>query len=153
MRELPIGPDEIRSLSGMLRTVDFFADLSMRDLERVFAVTKLYATEKRRTVIFKKGQVGDALYLIHKGAVNIVVPRFLLPSKKLARLGPGNFFGEMALLKQPFRTATAIAEESAELFVLLTPNFNDILRQNPDFAHALERVAAQRAFDTKARLG
>src|SRR5690349_1892378 len=113
MRELPIGPDEIRSLSGMLRKVDFFADLSMRDLERVFAVTKLYATDKRRTVIFKKGQLGDALYLIHKGTVNIVAPRFLFPSKKIARLGPGNFFGEMALLRQPFRTATAIAEGPA----------------------------------------
>ena len=153
MRELPIGPNEIRSLSATLRKVDFFADLSMRDLERVFAVTKLYATEKRRTVIFKKGQVGDALYLIHSGTVRIVMPRFLRPARTLATLGAGDFFGEMALLKQPFRTATAIADGSAELFVLLTPNFNDILRQNPDFAHALNAVAAQRAFDLKNRAG
>ncbi len=149
MQDLLLGPAEIKSLSAILRRIRFFSDLSSPDLERIFDVTKLRGYAGRHTTIFRKGQPGDALYMIHKGEVDIVLPRLLLPNRKLARLKAGEFFGEMALLRQARRTATAIANGPAELFVLSQTDFNDIVRKNPTFARELERMAARRAFETE----
>jgi len=144
-----MGPAEIKALSAILRRIHFFSDLSTPDLERIFDVTQLIGYEGRHTTIFKKGQRGDALYMIHRGAVDIVLPRLLRPARKLASLKEGDFFGEMALLKQANRTATAIADGPCELFVLSLPNFNDIVRKNPNFQRELEGMAARRAFETE----
>ena len=144
MKKLPMGPEELKSLSAALRKLSFFADLSMRELERMLAVTSLYAIEGGRKTIFKKGNVGDALYIIRKGAVEIIKPRFPLPRRPIARLGPGDAFGEMALLNHPYRTASAITDGYTELFVLLSPDFNDIFASNPAFLKSLQELAARR---------
>src|SRR5258706_4274930 len=144
MTKLAMGPEELKALSGSLRKLSFFADLSMKDLERVLAVTHLYAFEKGRKTVFKKGNVGDALYIIHKGTVEIIKPRFPLPRRPIARLGPGDAFGEMALLAAPYRTASAITDGYTELFVLLSPDFDDIFRNNPEFLKALQQLATRR---------
>lgn len=141
MKKLPMGPEEIRALAAALRHLSFFADISMGDLERILSVTHLYAFESGRKTVFKKGHVGDALYIIHKGTVEIVKPRFPLPRRPIAVLGPGDAFGEMALLNQPYRTASAITDGYTELFVLLSPDFNDIFRGNPEFLRALQKLA------------
>lgn len=139
-----MGPVEMKALSAALKRLSFFADLSMGELERVLAVTHLYAVEGGRKMIFKKGHVGDALYIIHKGTVDIIKPRFPLPRRPIATLKAGDAFGEMALLNQPYRTASAITDGYTELFVLLTPDFNDIFRSNPEFLRSLQELAARR---------
>ena len=152
MKKVSLGREELKALSAALRRVDFFADLSARDLEHVFAVTSLYSFKSGHTV-FKKGAVGDALYMIHKGEVDILLPRILLPSRRVARLGSGDVFGEMALIEQSLRTATAVTRGETQLFVILKPHFDDIVASNPDFAYALKKVASKRAFEVKDRFG
>lgn len=144
MKKLPMGPEELRALSSALRNLSFFSDISMGELERILSVTHLYAFEAGRKTVFKKGHVGDALYIIHKGTVEIVKPRFPLPRRPIAVLKAGEAFGEMALLNQPYRTASAITDGYTELFVLLSPDFNDIFRANPDFMRSLQRLAEKR---------
>jgi CRP-like cAMP-binding protein len=144
MKKLPMEPEHIVALSRALRNLSFFADITMRDLEKILSVTHLYAFPAGRKTVFKKGHVGDALYIIHKGRVDIVKPRFPLPRRPIAVLGPGEAFGEMALLNQPYRTASAITDGYTELFVLLTPDFNSIFRDNPEFLGALRRLAEKR---------
>src|SRR5262245_50868008 len=132
MKKLKMGPAEMHALADALHKLSFFEDVSMRDLEKILAVTHLYAYESGRKTVFKKGNVGDALYIIHKGAVEIFKPRFPLPRRPIIRLGPGDAFGEMALLNQPYRTASAITDGYTELFVILSPDFNDIFQSNPE---------------------
>lgn len=144
MTKLPMGPGEMVALSRALRNLSFFANISMGDLEKILSVTHLYAFESGRKMIFKKGHVGDALYIINKGTVEIVKPRFPLPRRPIAVLGPGEAFGEMALLNQPYRTASAITDGYTELFVLLSPDFNNIFRENPEFLKALQKLAEKR---------
>jgi CRP-like cAMP-binding protein len=149
MKKLTIGTGDIRLLSGALRNLSFFAGLSMGELERLIGVTNLYEYETGRRV-FKKGEVGDALYIVHSGAARVVSkPFFLWPAKTIARLGPGDVFGEMALIDQPYRTATVVTDGPSKLFVLLVADFNRLCSENPDFLRQIRQMANARAFETK----
>jgi CRP-like cAMP-binding protein len=149
MNKLSIGPEEMRRLSGALRNISFFAGLSMGDLERFVAVTHLYEFSSGHR-IFKKGEVGDALYIVESGGVRVQSkPFFLWPAKTIARLGPGEIFGEMALIDQPYRTATVVTEGPAKLFVLFLADFNRILHENPAFEKQIRQIANRRAFESK----
>lgn len=86
-------------------------------------------------IIFHKGDVGDYLYIISKGRVEILEEK-LGAQVQIAVLGKGEFFGEMALLRQKKRNATTRCLDDCELiairkqdFNILVTNFGD-LRQN-----------------------
>ena len=64
------------------------------------------------------GDVGDALYFILQGEVEIRLPTRIYHYKRLAKLGAGSFFGEDAFLDPAPHTATAVVTEDAELLVL-----------------------------------
>jgi CRP-like cAMP-binding protein len=90
------------------------------------------------------------LYIVHAGQVRVIEkPFFWWPAKTIATLGPGEIFGEMALIDQPYRTATVVTEGPAQLFVLLISEFNRILNDNPDFVRQMQKIAHKRAFETK----
>lgn len=149
MNRLTMEASDIRQLSNALKKLNFFNGMSIADMERFISVTNLYAFDAGKT-IFKKGDVGDALYVIQSGGVRVFSrPFFLWPAKTIARLEAGDIFGEMALLDQPYRTATARTEGPTRLFVLLATHFNDILRDNPAFARDLKSMAKNRAFEAK----
>jgi CRP/FNR family transcriptional regulator, cyclic AMP receptor protein len=151
MKKIPIGPDEISQLSQALRKISFFQGISMGDLERFINITNLYEYPSGKAV-FKKGSVGDALYVVHAGSVRIINRPFpFWPAKTLAILGPGELFGEMALIDQPYRTATVVTEGPTKLFVVLNTHFNELLQSNPEFARDIRRMAQQRAFESRGR--
>jgi CRP-like cAMP-binding protein len=149
MYNLSMTDAHTRRLAGVMKKLSFFSNMSMAEMEHFLRVTSLYGFEKGETV-FKKGHVGDALYIIHSGKVRVLDKAFFfMPAKTIATLGEGDVFGEMALLDQPYRTATVVTAAPTELFVLLTTNFNDILNANPMFHKELNRVAKSRAFERK----
>lgn len=148
MRKLPLGPEEKKELAASLRKISFFADLSKDDRERLQAAMHLYAFEAGRKTVFKKGHVGDALYIVRKGVVEIFKPHFPLPRRPIRRLRPGDAFGEMALLNQPYRTASAITDGYTELFVLLRHDFHALFHSNTEFLHALHTRAQRRVVST-----
>jgi CRP-like cAMP-binding protein len=149
MNKTPLGPPEIRHLSATLRNLSFFEGMSMGGLERLIDVTNVYEYRSGE-VVFKKGQVGDALYVVHTGAVNVFIKKnFFLPAKKISTLGSGEIFGEMALLDQPYRTATVIASGPTKLFVIFISNFNQLFDDNPDFARRIRQMAKERSFEQR----
>ncbi len=149
VKKIEMGPSDYKELAGALRRISFFANLSLADLESLLGLTALYEVDKGR-VLFRKGSVGDALYVIQSGEVDIISRRYAwIPGGRIARLRAGDFFGEMALLDQPYRTASAVAAAPSRLFVLLAARFNELLRSNPAFAQALRSVAARRGFEQK----
>src|SRR5690242_11916319 len=139
MYNIPMKDVHTRALAAALKKLSFFSNMSLAEMEHFLRVTNLYGFDGGKTV-FKKGQVGDALYVVHTGKVKVIErPVFFWPAKTIATLGPGEVFGEMALLDQPYRTATVVTEGPTELFVLLATNFNDILNANPVFHKELTR--------------
>lgn len=73
--------------------------------------------------IFFEGQPGDCAYIIERGAVDIVARVDGKPDVVIGRLGPGDLFGEMALIDMPLRSATAVAREETELLVIPRSHF------------------------------
>ncbi len=147
MIKLPIGPAEMMHLSTVLRKLSFFEGMSLGDLERFISITNLYEFESGK-VIFKKGEIGDALYVVYEGKTRVIRRPFpIWFAKTIAVLRPGDLFGEMALIDQPYRTATVVTDGPTKLFVMLNTHFNELLRENPEFSRDIRRIAQQRAFE------
>lgn len=91
-------------------------------------------------VLFRAGDPADALYVIKRGAVDIISAA----GETLTQLQSGAFFREMALLDHAPRNATAQAANYCELFVLSRGEFDRILDDHPDFAEHIRTVAAAR---------
>jgi CRP/FNR family cyclic AMP-dependent transcriptional regulator len=85
----------------------------------------------RGEVVFHEGDPGDTLHLIAKGRVAVRVTTLLGEVATLAILGPGDFFGELALLGPMTRTATVTAIEQAETVAIHREEFDALKREHP----------------------
>ena len=88
--------------------------------------------------IVRKGEPADSMFFISRGEVEVDV------GTGGARLGPGSFFGEIALLKNCNRTATVISVTECQLLVLSVEDFNNLLRSNPDMRETVNAVMDKR---------
>ena len=86
--------------------------------------------------IFSRGETGDELYIVRKGAVRFLLPLDDLHSRHLSTCGRGAFFGEMAFLDGAPRSADAVAFTDVELYVLSRKSFDA-------FAEEHRKVAAK----------
>ncbi len=93
---------------------------------------------RRNETIFHQGDAGDSLYIIEVGTVKIVLPS---PEGEgeaiIATLGPGDFFGELALLDGAERSATAIAHQATTALVLRRDAFGQLIDTVPALRHDL----------------
>ncbi|QXD14240.1 cyclic nucleotide-binding domain-containing protein [Rhodocaloribacter litoris] len=115
------------SMHDLLRGIPLFADLNRKELDAVERI--LYRREYAPgEVVFRQGEPGVGMYIIEQGRVCIIRE----PSGHvLATLGAGDFFGEIALLNETPRSATARAETAATLWGFFQPELLDLLERNP----------------------
>src|SRR6266496_691336 len=99
---------------------------------------------KAKTVLFRGGDAGDAMYLIERGKVRICVRARDGHEVTLAELGRGDFFGEMALLDGQRRSADAVVAEDARLALLSREHFLSFMRGSPDVALEMLTALANR---------
>ncbi|MBN2289201.1 MAG: cyclic nucleotide-binding domain-containing protein [Candidatus Glassbacteria bacterium] len=92
--------------------------------------------------VFKEGMRADALYLIASGAVEIIVG-----DQPISRLGPGDAFGEMGLLTDNPRVASAMALEKTSLFRVSKEDFDGLVAASPKVKKAVEAMMQQRSKD------
>jgi CRP/FNR family transcriptional regulator, cyclic AMP receptor protein len=93
---------------------------------------------RRAEVIFHGGDPGDSLFVVSSGSVKIMVtPEDGSEPAILAMIGPGGFFGELALLDGGARSATAVAVDAVETFVLRRPAFEGLVDEEPAIRRAL----------------
>jgi CRP-like cAMP-binding protein len=97
------------------------------------------ARHKTGDVIFKIGDSGGPMYVVNAGTVALRVGRELLETVE-----PGGIFGEMALLDNEPRSATAVAVTDCELAVIDRERFEGALRMVPAFGTEVLRVMARR---------
>lgn len=90
--------------------------------------------------IFKIDELGDALYFIHSGSVEILAR----DNQKIVQLNEGAFFGEMALISSNPRSATARAITFCDVYLLHKGSFDKVTRAYPEFKRHIEDVVQQR---------
>jgi voltage-gated potassium channel len=98
-----------------------------------------------RTNVIRRGSVGDCMYFVAEGEVQVDV------SPAPVRLGQGTFFGEIALLGDSVRTANVSTTKQSTLLVLDLVDFRTLTARHPDLAHSIKHEAAQRLGDMQRR--
>jgi putative ABC transport system ATP-binding protein len=127
-----------------LRNLPLFEKLSPLEL------TNVAAKMKRRSyapydVIIREGDAGEDFFLIRDGAVDVLRSSGAAPSAvKLASLGPGNCFGEQALIADEPRNATVVAQEKLEVYTLDKNDFREAIAASPSFREQLNKIFFQR---------
>jgi CRP-like cAMP-binding protein len=137
--------------AGFFRKFPLFADLDDRELTAIAAVAKSrrYAKDD---VVFHADESGDVFCLIREGQVKVTM---ISPEGKeiiLSLLGPGDFFGEMALLDDEPRSATVVATEPLELVTLWRSDFLQILAENFDITKKVLAEISQRLRSASNRI-
>jgi len=122
---------------NMVAAVPLFNQL---DALQIMEIANMLETKvvPPRFPIIEKGDKADAMYLISLGEAEVQV------SPDPLRLEAGDFFGEIALLKDSPRLATVVSVTECQLFVLSVNAFQRLLRSNPDIREALTEVVEDR---------
>ena len=109
----------------LLRTVPIFSELSETD---VTSLAQLLARRKypKDAVVFFENEEGDSFFMIVQGRIKVTILGDDGREVILSMLGPGDFFGEMALLDNEPRSASAIAAEESELLSLSRADFQGV---------------------------
>jgi CRP-like cAMP-binding protein len=138
-----------------LGRIGLFAGLKPPALELVAKVATL-ETHATGTKIFEHGEAGDKLYLILEGKIRISREVPGMGEEALAVLGPGQVFGEMALLDESPRSADARAHERCRLLTIPKDSFDDLLFLHKDLAYevlwSMVRMLAARLRETNDKL-
>ena len=143
-------PDQIKMLYRALRQIDFFADLTMTEIDYLISALKTEKFKSGKTIV-KQGQKGDCLYLISEGTLSVWVSSGLFSKKKTGELRAGQYFGEMALLGDQSRKATVVAETDCEFYVLYCGTFWDTLMKNPSIDRKIRGISQKRAMDNEKK--
>jgi CRP/FNR family cyclic AMP-dependent transcriptional regulator len=127
----------------LLRAVPVFSELNDVD---VTSLSKLTTRRKypKDTVIFFENEEGDTFFMIIDGRVKVTILGDDGREIILSVLGPGDFFGEVALLDNEPRSATAIAVEDTELMSLHRLDFQNVLNENKSITLALIKTLTAR---------
>ncbi len=127
----------------LLRRIPLFKDLSDEVLAGLAPHLRRRAF-RRGTMIFHKDQAGDALYIVESGRVRIFLPAEGGEELSIDMLGPGDVFGDMALLDGRPRSASADALDDTVAYTLSRDEFQRHLATAPQLASALIELLSTR---------
>ena len=117
--------------------VPFFENLDQARIREIAAQLRPRLVLPGEKVV-KRGDSGDAMYFISTGAVQVEV------GDQPIRLGSGDFFGEIALVRETPRTADVTALGYCQVLALYHRDFAKLMSAYPDLKQTIERVAGER---------
>jgi CRP/FNR family transcriptional regulator, cyclic AMP receptor protein len=134
----------------LLQNVPIFSELGRRDLERL---SKLMVPRQVRAgeVIIKEGDQAAGFFVINKGNVEVVQDVDGSNPQRLATLGPGDFFGEMALFEGFPRNATVRAIDDAECLAMTRWDFTAEMKNHPEIAVGMVLVLVRRLREAESK--
>ena len=134
--------DEASEVLDRTGHVEMLHSLSPAEMQAIIPLLKPLQVEPG-TVLCQEGAPGDSMFLIVEGDADI-----FKGSQRLAALGPGEMFGEMALLTGEERSATVQARTAMELYELDKVDFDAMLTYAPQLSSGLSRILARRLRET-----
>ena len=137
-------------IAGLLKKAPIFSDFGQRDLRRITRMARV-RTYRPGDVIVKEGTVGVGVFIISSGKVEVVQRADTPSASVLATLGPGEIFGEMAVIENYPRNATVRAADNSECVVIARADFMAELRTRPEIAVKLLRVLVRRLREAEAK--
>ena len=147
---IPKEEEEMERLLA-LKQVPLFSQLSLEQLEAVlrFAIEKHYLEGE---VVCREGDPGGVLYLLMEGRVRIY-KGYQTPAEQMLHVQTeGSYFGEMAILDDEPRSATAVAGTAARLLCLEGSDLKELILQMPNLSFEILRVLTARVRAAEARL-
>jgi CRP/FNR family transcriptional regulator, cyclic AMP receptor protein len=134
----------------MLKNVPIFSGLERRDIERLGKIM-VPRTVQAGEVIIKEGDQAAGFFIISKGKVEVVQGIDGSNPQRLAELGPGEFFGEMALFEGFPRNATVRATEDTECLAMTRWDFTAEMKNHPAIAVGMVPVLVRRLREVESK--
>ena len=122
---------------GMIARVPLFAELDAGEISDIMGLLRAQVAEAGE-VIVREGDPAHSMYFIAAGEVEVAL------KKKRLRLGIGQFFGEVAVLRRARRSATATAISRTNLLVLDAQDLHALMSRDPRIATRVKDVVATR---------
>jgi CRP/FNR family transcriptional regulator, cyclic AMP receptor protein len=117
--------------ADLLRRVPIFSDLDRKELERI-ATSMKQRTFNAGDTVTSEGQTGVGFFVIEEGQATVTVG-----GDERRKLGPGDYFGEVALLNESARTATITAETDLRCYGLTSWEFRPLVETHGSIAWKL----------------
>ena len=135
----------------LLARVPLFSTLAEDELSHVadVAVPRTFGAYQ---TVFREGDTSDTCYVIRSGHVRAIRGHMDGRSITLAQFGPGDIFGELAMLDEEQRSATIETLEETEAIAILGADMRRLLREHPDIAVKLIASLGRRLRETNERL-
>jgi CRP-like cAMP-binding protein len=140
-----------QSAVELLRSVPLFADLEEGELER-FSHVAVPRSFPAGTRVFHEGDSSDACYIVSAGSFRVTREHSDGRAITLATLGPGEIFGELAMLDGDKRSASAESITDGTLLALPANDVRSLLARNPEIALKLVAGLVRRLRAANARL-
>jgi CRP-like cAMP-binding protein len=134
--------EETSEILDRITHVEMLHTLSPAEVQAIIPLLKAITVEPE-AVLCQEGEPGDAMFMIVSGEAEIYKGQQLM-----ALLGPGEMFGEMALLTGEERSASVVARSPMELYELDKADFDGMLSHAPHLASGLSRILARRLRET-----
>jgi CRP-like cAMP-binding protein len=122
----------------ILKSLNLFKETPENILADLAPLMKEIEYEKD-SVIFKEGETGDSMYIIHQGSIKIHKDL-----NTLAILSENEVFGELSLLDADTRSATATANSDCVLFKIDQEPFYELMEERPEVAKGFIKILCQR---------
>jgi CPA2 family monovalent cation:H+ antiporter-2 len=123
---------------ALVSSFPIFSELDQEQLQELLLLFHPRSASPGERLI-RKGDRADSMFFISSGAVEV------LAAGQKIRLGPGDFFGEMALLSRSRRTADVTAIAYCQFFTLDQVEFRNFIARNPQVRAHIDRLAAERS--------
>ncbi len=135
----------------LLHHVPLFSALADEELAEVAAVStsRRFADEE---IVFREGEPSSTCYIIRSGHACAIREHSDGRAITLARFGPGDIFGELAMLDDERRSATVKALDELEVIAILGPDMRRLLNEHPEIAVKLIGSLGRRLRETNERL-
>lgn len=141
----------LQSTIDLLGRVPLFSELSSAELKRISQVA-VPRSFPRDTRVFHEGDSGDACYIVRRGACRVTREHSDGRAITLANLGPGDIFGELAMLDGETRSASVESLEDTELLALPASDVRALLRDHADMAVKLVVALTRRLREANERI-
>ncbi len=143
-----LNPEELRYIlqrqgEDMLRSLSLFKHLPLELIEKIAAVAE-YQTLPKGKIIIHQGDQGDSFYQIISGSARVFRISEDGIDVTLNTMGPGESFGEMALLTGEPRSASVETQESCSLSIISKQAFDQLASEIPEFSLALSKILSNR---------